>query len=120
MRVEAGEESFEIDADLSSIQYLLGSLIGCLNATTSMVAREMCVDIEAIDAEVEGDVDYSRFKAEDTNARAGLQEVRVELTVDADTDRETLEGLLAAVEERCPVSETLANGTDLGVSVESA
>jgi uncharacterized OsmC-like protein len=119
MRVEAGEESFEVDADLNPIQYLLGSLIGCLNATASMVAREMGVDIAAMDAEVEGDVDYSRFKGEDTNRRAGLQEVRVELTVDADTDEETLEDLLAAVEERCPVSETLANGTDLGVTVES-
>ncbi len=120
MRVETGEETFDVDTDLNPIQYLLGSLIGCLNFTTTTVARELDVDIEDLSAEVEGDVDYSRFKGAETDARAGLQDVRVTLTVTADADEETVAELLAEVEQRCPVSETLANGTDLGVAVESA
>jgi len=119
MRVDTGEETFDVDSGVNPVQHLLGSLVGCLNSTTTTVAREMDVDIEGIDAEIEGDIDYSRYTGEETDARAGLQEIRVALTVDADADEETLAELLAEVESRCPVSETLANGTNLGVSVES-
>jgi len=120
MRVDVGEETFDVTTDVNPVQYLLGSLVGCLNFTATAVAREMDVEVDGMEAKVEGDIDYSRYKGDETDARAGLQEVRVELTVDADADEETLEALLAEIEERCPVSDTLANGTDLGVSVEKA
>lgn len=120
MRVDTGEDTFDVDMDVNPIQHLLGALVGCLNSTTTTVSREMDVDIEGMDAAVEGDIDYSRYKGEETDTRAGLQDVRVTVTVEADADDETLEDLLAEVERRCPVSETLANGTDLGVRVESA
>jgi uncharacterized OsmC-like protein len=117
MRVDTGEATFDVDMDLNPIQYLLGSLLGCLNSTATTVARERDIDVEGLEATVEGDIDYSRYKGEQTDARAGLQDVRVTLTVDADADDETLAAFGAAVEERCPVSETLANGTDVGVTV---
>jgi len=120
MRVDTGEETFDVDRDVNPVQHLLGGLVGCLNSTATTVSREMGVDIEGLEAAVEGDIDYSRYKGEETDARAGLQNVRVTLTVDADADEETLADLLAEVERRCPVSETLSNGTDLGVSLESA
>jgi len=120
MRVSTGEAEFDVDTDTNPIEYLLGSLVGCLNFTATRVAREMDVDIEGMEAAVEGDVDYSRFKGEETDARAGLQDVRVALSVETDADEGTLEEMLEAVERRCPVSETLANGTGLGVTVEAA
>ncbi len=120
MRVDTGEETFDVDTDVNPVQYLLGSLVGCLNFTATAVSRELDVDIEELAADVEGDIDYSRYKGEETDTRAGLQEVRVTLTVEADADEATLEELLDEIEQRCPVSETLANGTTLGVSVESA
>jgi uncharacterized OsmC-like protein len=119
MRVDTGGETFDVDTDVNPVQYLLGSLVGCLNFTATTVSREMDVDIEALEADIEADIDYSRYKGEETDARAGLQAVRVTLTVEADVDEETLAELLEEIEQRCPVSETLANGTDLGVSVES-
>lgn len=120
MEVDTGDATFDVDTEVNPVQYLLGSLVGCLNFTVTTVAREMDVDVEGMETTVEGDVDYARYEGSETDARAGLQEVRVSLTVTADADGETLEALLAAVEARCPVSETLANGTDLGVTVESA
>ncbi|MFB6233010.1 MAG: OsmC family protein [Haloarculaceae archaeon] len=120
MRVDTGEESFDVDRDLNPVQYLLGSLIGCLNFTATTVAREMDIEIEAMDATVEGDIDYARYLGEETDTRAGLQAVRVTLTVDAAAGEDELAALLEAVERRCPVSETIASGTDLGVSVEAA
>lgn len=120
MRVDTGEETFDVDRDVNPIQHLLGSLVGCLNSTTTLVAREMGVDIDGMESTVEGDIDYSRYKGDETDARAGLQDVRVTLTVETDADEATLAALLEEVERRCPVSETLANGSDLGVNVESA
>ena len=120
MRVDTGEATFAVDMDVNPVQHLLGGLVGCLNSTATTVAREMDIDIDGLETAVEGDIDYSRYKGEETDTRAGLQEVRVTLTVDADPDEATLTALLEEIEARCPVSETLANGTELGVGVESS
>jgi uncharacterized OsmC-like protein len=118
MRVDTGDATFDVDSDLNPVEYLLGSVIGCLNFTATRVAREMNVEIDDLNATVEGDVDYSAYKGEQTNARAGLQEIRVVLSVSTDADEETLDEWLQAVERRCPVSETVANGTAIGAAVE--
>jgi uncharacterized OsmC-like protein len=118
MRIDTGDASFDVDREINPIQYLLGSLLGCLNFTATTVARERDVDIEGLEATVEGDIDYSRYKGAETDARAGLQDVRVTLTIDSDA--EDLPAFCAAVERRCPVSETLADGTEVGVAVEAA
>jgi len=117
-RVDTGEETFDVDTDTNPVEYLLGSLLGCLQFTADTVAREMDVDLEDVQATVEGDIDYSAYKGEETDARAGLQDVRVTMTVAADAGDDTLAELRGAVEERCPVSDTLANGTALSVELE--
>ncbi|PSP82355.1 osmotically inducible protein OsmC [Halobacteriales archaeon QS_1_68_17] len=115
MRVDTGEAEFDVDTDVNPIEYLLGSAVGCLNFTATRVAREMDLDVEGLEATVEGDIDYARFKGEETDARSGLQDVRITLSVDADADDETLSEWLAAVEDRCPVTDTLTGGTGLAV-----
>lgn len=54
-----------------------------------------------------------------TEERAGLKEVRITLTVEADADADTLVRWRNAVEDRCPVSDIVGAPTPLAVEVLS-
>jgi len=118
LAVDTGEESFEIGRGVNPIEYFLGSVLGCLNSTGTMVARDMGIDIDSLEATVEGELNYASYKGEQTEDRAGLQHVEVTLSVAADADEAELEEWLAAVERRCPVTDNVENETTVGVALQ--
>jgi uncharacterized OsmC-like protein len=83
-----------------------------------MVARDMDVEIEELEATVTGGVNYAAYKGEETDDRAGLQGVEVTMSVVADADADELQGWLAAVEERCPVTDNVANATPVDLELD--
>ena len=118
--IETADGEFEIGREGSPLEYLLGSLAGCINVIGSLVADDMDIDIESLAIDVDADIDTSRYKGESTDPRAGFQEVRLNVQVDADADEETLQEWVQQVQNRCPVAENLRNETPLDVSLESA
>jgi uncharacterized OsmC-like protein len=118
MEIDTGDATFEVGRDANPIEHLLGSLLGCLNSTASAVARDMGVEIDELEATVTGGVNYAAYKGEATDDRAGLQDVAVTLSVSADADEAELHEWLAAVEERCPVSDNVANATLVAVDLD--
>jgi uncharacterized OsmC-like protein len=116
-RVDTGDAEFVVGSDVNPVEYFLGSVLACLNSTGTMVARDMDIDIESLEASVEADVDYATYLGEDSEDRAGLQGLAVTLSVEADDDAD-LESWAAAVEERCPVSDNVENETDLTVTLD--
>ncbi len=89
----------------------------CLNSTATMVARDMDIDIESLEATVEGDVNYATYRGEASDDRPGLQGVEVELSVEADDDAD-LDAWLVAVKDRCPVTDTVENETGVTVRLD--
>jgi uncharacterized OsmC-like protein len=120
MRVDTGDAEFVVGRDVNPVEYFLGSVLGCLNSTGTMVARDMDLDIEALEVTVEGGVDYSRYRGEESGARPGLQGLDVSLSVESDADEATLEEWLSRVKERCPVTDNVGNETALAFDVERA
>jgi uncharacterized OsmC-like protein len=115
--VAVGDAEFVVGNDVNPIEYLLGSILGCLNSTGTMVARDMDIDIESLEATIEGDVNYAAYLGKETSDRPGLQELNVTLSVEAAGDAD-LDAWLAAVEERCPVTDNVGNGTELSVTLD--
>lgn len=118
MEVDTGEATFEIGHDVNPVEYFLGSILGCLNSTGTMVARDMDIDVERLEVTVEGGVNYARYKGEASEDRPGLQGVEVTVSVDADATEAELEEWLDAVEERCPVTDNVANETGVAVALD--
>jgi uncharacterized OsmC-like protein len=118
MEVDTGEATVEVGRDANPIEFFLGSILGCLNSTATMVARDMDVEIEELEATVTGGVNYAAYKGEETDDRAGLQGVEVTMSVVADADADELQGWLAAVEERCPVTDNVANATPVDLELD--
>lgn len=109
MEVDTGEATFEI-------KYFLGSVLGCLNSTGTMVARDMGIDIDSLEMTVEGGVPYGTYRGEASDDRAGLQDVKMTMSVVA--DEAELEEWLKAVKRRCPVTDNVENETSLSVTLD--
>jgi uncharacterized OsmC-like protein len=118
MSVDSGDGEFVVGRDANPVEYFLGSIVACLNSTGTMVARDMDLDIEGLEATAESDVDYATYRGEESDARPGLQGIEVSLSVDADADRATLEEWRDRVKARCPITDNVENETDLTVSVD--
>jgi uncharacterized OsmC-like protein len=118
MTVDTGDASFVVGKDVNPVEYFLGSILGCLNSTATMVARDMDLGIDALEVTIEGSVNYAAYRGEASTDRPGLQGVDVVLSVASDAEERELDSMLAAVEERCPVTDNVENETDIGVRLE--
>ncbi len=118
-RVDTGEAEFVVGKDVNPVEYFLGSIVACINSTGTMVARDMAIEIDDLEITIEGDVDYSRYKGEESEARPGLQGLTVSLAVSADADDATLAEWVDAIEDRCPVTDNVENETDLAIDLTS-
>jgi len=65
--------------------------------------------------ELEGDLDTAGFLGKDANVRKGFQEIRYKIHIDSPSPQENIDKLATLIEERCPVSDTLA-----GVEIKEA
>lgn len=117
MSVDTGDGTFLIGDDVNPVEYFLGSLLGCVNSTASVVARDVGIRIEALECTIEGELNYDRYRGIDTNDRAGLQSITIEVEVTSSASDGELEELLAAIEARCPLTETVINGTPIEADV---
>jgi uncharacterized OsmC-like protein len=102
------------------VEYLIGSWAGCLNVVVHTVGEERGIDIDGVDIEIEGELDPRKFLGTADDVRAGYQEIHAEITVDADADQATLDALVAEVEERCPVGDSIGNPTPASVTIDAA
>lgn len=101
------------------IEYLLAAFAGCLNIVGHKVAKEMGFKITSLKIDLEGDIDPSKFMGLKTKNRAGYTEIRVKITADTIPTlyQETRDKWIEAIEERCPVSDVLSNGTITKIEV---
>ena len=106
-----------VGGDVNPVECLLGSVLGCLNSTASMVARDMDIEIESLEATVEGDVNYATYLGKESEDRQGLQGIDVSLSVETAGDAD-LDAWLSTVEDRCPVTDNIGNETDVSVTLD--
>ena len=116
-------EGFEILIDKLNgeqpcpLDYTLAALAGCLNIAGTLVAKDMGIKIEDMEIEVEGVFNPAKFMGAE-GERAGFKEIRAVIKVKSDADEERLKEWLERVEERCPISDNLANPTPTKVEIK--
>jgi len=111
------------DAGPNPVEYLLGSLGGCLSIVGRVVADEMAIEIAELTVDLEGDLDPAKFQGADVDSRAGFQEVRASVQAELRSrdgepvGDDTREEWLARVEQRCPVSDNLGGETPIALNL---
>jgi len=103
------------NAGPNPIELELASLAGCINVTGHVVARELGMKINTLSVSVTGTLNPAKFSGRPSDERAGYKEIVADVTLESDADEKTQAEWIEKVEERCPVSDNLSNGTRLVV-----
>ncbi len=124
MRMDAAIRQFQVtfdeppslggeDTAPNPVEVLLSSLLGCLGIVTCIVAGERGYALEGVEIDVEGGLDPRGFMGQDSDVRSGLSTVRYTVKIKGDLDAKELDDFCREVERRCPVSDTMKNGTSV-------
>lgn len=105
------------DNGATPVEYVLVGLAGCLTAGVASVAQHREIQLRAVTATVEGDMNVLGMLGADPDVRNGFDRVRARFTIDADASREDLEAVLAQSQKRSAVYDVLTNPTDIVVEL---
>ena len=100
------------------VEYLLTALAGCL--TTSMIyhAAARGITINAVESDLEGELDLRGFLGLSDEVRNGYKSICVSFRIDADVPQETIDELIGMAKARSPVFDMLSNPVDVLVKGE--
>ena len=104
------------DVGANPVEHLLNALAACV--TTSMVAHAAVrgIHIEALESELEGDIDLRGFLGLDESVPKGFTDIRVNFRVKTDPENiDTLKQLSAY----SPVFNTITQGANVDIRVEA-
>jgi uncharacterized OsmC-like protein len=96
---------------------LLGALAACQEVTVRMVAAAMCIDLEALEIEAEGELDLRGTMGISRDVPIGFKRIscNTRVTLQGEQNEERAQRLLQNAERYCVVLNTLRGG----VPVES-
>ena len=97
------------------IEWLLHAMIGCMTTATASHAAAGGIAIEAIESEIEGDLDLRGFLGMTPDARKGLNAIRVRMRVRTKADAPTIKSLAAM----SPVLDVVSRAMPVTISVET-
>jgi len=126
MMVESDARGFKFIADeprglggtnrgMNPMETILCALGACQCMTARFFAMLLKIDLTEYHVDVEGDIDARGFLNADLGIRPGFQEIRLTVRMKANAPEEKIAELLAMVESRCPVGETVLHGAPVVV-----
>ena len=97
------------------VEYLLHALAGCMTTTMVYHSASRGVTIEALESNIEGDIDIRGFTGLAADVPKGYREIRVDFRVKTDAQPE----FLADLARMSPVFNTIAGSVPVKVKVET-
>mgnify|MGYP002784570618 CR=1 FL=1 len=114
---ENGEHEVLLGRDQAPnpVEWLLHALIGCMTTTTAYHAASRNIAIEAIDSEVDGDIDLRGFLGLSSDIRKGYSAIRVKMRVKTKAMPETIRALT----KMSPVFDVVSRSVPVDVKIET-
>ena len=104
------------DKAANPVEYVLHALAACLTTTMIYHAAVRDIEIEAVQSELEGDIDIRGFLGMSEDVRKGYHDVRVKMRVKSDASAEQLKELA----QYSPVYDMVSNSLPVDLVVEKA
>ena len=99
------------------VEYLLGSLAGCLNIVLHLEAKQHDVTINNLKIEIEGDLDPAKFVGLPGFNRSGFQQINININLEADATEEKINEIINRAKARCPISDNISSVTQINYTV---
>jgi uncharacterized OsmC-like protein len=105
------------DDGATPVELVLSGLASCLTAGVASVAQLRGIQLRAVTAKLEGDMDILGILGADTDARNGFNHIRVTFAIDAEATPEEIRALVAQSQKRSAVYDILTNPTNVTIEV---
>lgn len=115
--LENGEHQVLLGEDRAPnpVEYVLHALIGCMTTTTAYHAAARGIAVEAIDSEVDGDLDLRGFLGLSEEVRKGYSAIRVKMRVKTKADAAAIKEITTF----SPVFDIVSKSVPVAVAVET-
>jgi len=117
IRVDQPRTSGGDDTGPTPLEYLLVSLAGCIGTVGRIIANQRHFPLRSMDVQIEGDLDTEVLLGKKKEPRSGFIGIRALVKIDADMSAEEKRKLLHEIDERCPISDNIANATPVSVEL---
>jgi uncharacterized OsmC-like protein len=101
----------------SPVELVLSGLASCLTAGIAAVAQRRGIQLHAVKAILEADMDLQGILGVDNEVRNGFGAVRVRFDISADASEDDIRALVAQSQKRSAVFDIITNPTNVFVSV---
>ena len=101
------------------VEYLLHAIASCITAGIGNIAAARGIDLEEVDATVEGDIDLLGLLGLDPDVRNGYQGIRVTFRIKGHAPEEELRKLVMRSRDRSAVYDVLTNGVPVDIQVQA-
>jgi uncharacterized OsmC-like protein len=102
------------DASANPVEFLLSALSMCVTTTIVAHAAARNLTIEAVDSELEGDLDVRGFLGISASIRKGFQNIRMRMRIKTDAPADVLRQLA----EYSPVYDVVSRSVPVDLTVE--
>jgi uncharacterized OsmC-like protein len=107
------------DNGATPVEYVLVGLASCLAAGIASVAQRRNIQLNSVQARVEGDMDLAGIMGIDRDVRNGYQRIKVTFEIDADASKEDIEAVVAQSQKRSAVYDIVTNPSLVEVEVRA-
>lgn len=107
------------DRGATPAEQALAALGGCLTAGVAAVAQHRDIQLRAVTATIEGDMNVLGVLGADPEVRNGFSNIRVRFDVDADASADDIAALVAQSQKRSAVFDMITNPTDVVVETHA-
>lgn len=105
------------DNGATPVEYVLVGLASCLTGGVAAVAQNREIQLNSVEATLEGNMDIQGILGADEDVRNGFDGINVSFKIDADADADDIEALVAQSQKRSAVYDVLTNPTNISVNV---
>jgi len=111
------EQFAAMDMGPTPVEIVLSALASCLTAGVASVAQNRGIQLQSVQAMVEGDMDLAGILGADADVRNGFNAIRINFEIDADATPEEIAALVAQSQKRSAVFDIVTNPTNVRVTV---
>ncbi len=101
----------EDDRVANSMELLLASYAGCINAAAHLSAIELGINVEKICISVSGSFNPARLLGESESGRAGFKQIDIEFSPVSNATGDMMGEWLDMIKKRCPINENIVYPT---------
>jgi len=102
-----------VDGAPNPVEVLLSALAGCVTAGIATNAQMFGVPIDAIDIDLEADVDARGLLGHDKSVRNGATDIRYTVTIQSSAPEDQVRRCKETIDRKSPVRDTLANPVNI-------